>query len=123
MIAMHPAPAPCEPDVICSIVRESAAHGWPHRATVAELVDVASRVFLRYGPGPYSTGHCDFDSPMMGPATCLVRPDLGQRRFRVRVIVFEDGSMRTWRIRPKSAYTYARLGRMMRERLADAFAR
>lgn len=93
------APVYCEPDVLCSVLKESAVVGWPHPMTQPELRAIVYRTARAYRATAVTcrAGYWIYD-----PVICGVRA-LGYRDgnpFRVRVQVWEDGSFTLTEIRP-----------------------
>lgn len=92
-------PVYCEPDVLCSVLRESAVVGYPHPITGPELRAITYRTARAYRATAVlcRAGYWIYD-----PVVCGVRAP-GYRAgkpFRVRVLVWEDGSYRITEIRP-----------------------
>lgn len=93
------APPPCERDVICAVVRETARSGWPHPTTPAEIVGVMRRV-QRAVAGPLRSGvACWTPRGYIGRTRCavVIPAQRGQRErvtVQVAVRVWEDGSWR-----------------------------
>lgn len=84
------APLASASPILPSIVRETGAHGWPHRPTTAETTEVAQ--FVLRTEGPFGRVMCHFGAHM-GRGYCgFVR---GKDRHRVNFQTWEDGSIRT----------------------------
>ena len=88
MIAMS-APPVSSGCCIAAVVRETAAHGWPHAITQAEAAGVTRKVFAAQHLTA-GGGLCHFGASV-GRGWCGIVPSRGMP-YRVNFRVFEDGS-------------------------------
>ena len=92
-------PVYCEPDVLCSVLKESAVVGWPHPMTQPELRAIVYRTARAYRATAVT---CHAGYWVYEPIVCGVKAPRYRsgNPFRVRVLVWEDGSYRITEIRP-----------------------
>jgi hypothetical protein len=90
---------PCEPDVLCAVVRTTARLGWPHAPQDVEMVAIMRRVLREQAAGRRAGVACSWRGTL-GRTVCGVayRTDGRLVSFRVLARVWEDGSYRFSRL-------------------------